>query len=294
VPDSKKILIFFLLVCSFQVCKAQLKGSFLQDSIKIGEPVKYSLRFSHPSDVELLLPDSGYNFYPFEFISKEYFPTRTSNSISTDSAVYNLRTFEIEKHLGLSLPVFIISENDSTSKYPAPDTVFLKELTSVANNLKLRENTNYYTVERKYNYTYAIALYGSAATILLVSYIFLGASIRKRYNLFIFKRSHLNFVRTYKRLEKEFSEFKSHSSIEQALSIWKTYLSKIEDKPINTYTTTEIISLFNKEDLKNGLQTIDRAIYGGLVSDEALKALKSLRKFSNQRYLKRKKEIGHV
>jgi hypothetical protein len=291
----KKIFIYTLLLFSFNFCHAQLKGYFLLDSIKIGEPVKYSLSFSHAPDMELLLPDSNYNFFPFEFISKEYFPTRTKNGISSDSAVFHLRTFEIEKKITLSLPVFIISEEDSIYQYAAADTVYLKELIpGEYKTLRLKENTDYNKVEKRYNYPYAIALYGGSAIVILVSFFFLGEPVKRRYRSFIFRRTHLSFIRNYKRLEKEFVEFKSHSSIEQALSIWKTYLSKLEDKPINTYTTTEIISLFSKEDLKLSLQTIDRAIYGGLVSDEAVKALKSLRKFSNKRYLKRKKEIGNV
>jgi hypothetical protein len=290
-----KIAIFILFILSPFFCHAQIKGCFLKDSIKIGEPVKYSLTYIHPSTMELLLPDSAYNFYPFEFISKEYFPTKTKNSISKDSAVYNLRTFEIEKHLNLALPVFIISETDSLFLYPASDTIILKQLIPGSlTNQKLEENTDYNKVEKRYNYPYAIAMYGGITIVLLFSSIFLGAPVKRRYKSFIIRRAHLSYVRNFKKLEKEFAEFKTHSSIEQALSLWKSYLSKIEDKPIYTYTTTEIISLFSKEELKISLQTIDRAIYGGLVSDEAIIALKSLRKFSNKRFLKRKKEISHV
>jgi hypothetical protein len=296
VPDTvKKIFIYTILNLSLNICQAQIKGYFLKDSIKIGEPLKYSLSFSHPSETELLLPDSNYNFSPFEFISKEYFPTVTNNSISKDSAVYTLRSFEIEKNQKLSLPVFVISENDTTFLYPAADSVFLKELVPVGyGRSELMENTEYNKVERKYNYPYAIAGYGSIAVILLAAYVFLGEPVKRRYKSFVYRRAHSNFIRTYKNLEKEFVQFKSHSSIEQALSVWKSYLSKLEDKPINTYTTTEIITLFSKEDLKISLQTIDRAIYGGLVSDEVVIALKGLRKFSNKRFLKRKKEISNV
>jgi hypothetical protein len=282
VPDTvKKIFIYTILNLSLNICQAQIKGYFLKDSIKIGEPLKYSLSFSHPSETELLLPDSNYNFSPFEFISKQYFPTVTNNSISKDSAVYTLRSFEIEKNQKLSLPVFVISENDTTFLYPAADSVFLKELVPVGyGRSELLENTEYNKVE--------------IAVILLAAYVFLGEPVKRRYKSFVYRRAHSNFIRTYKNLEKEFVQFKSHSSIEQALSVWKSYLSKLEDKPINTYTTTEIITLFSKEDLKISLQTIDRAIYGGLVSDEVVIALKGLRKFSNKRFLKRKKEISNV
>jgi CRISPR/Cas system-associated protein endoribonuclease Cas2 len=79
--------------------------------------------------------------------------------------------------------------------------------------------------------------------------------------------------------------------MENALSLWKVYLSRLEDSPINTYTTTEIIALFRQEALAEGLQIIDRSIYRGLVSGETEKAFTILKNFSDVRYQKIKIDI---
>ena len=64
----------------------------------------------------------------------------------------------------------------------------------------------------------------------------------------------------------------------------KEYLSELEDEPINTYTTTEIITLYNKEELKISLQEIDRYIYKGEVASNTEDALENLSRFSSQEY----------
>jgi exonuclease I len=81
------------------------------------------------------------------------------------------------------------------------------------------------------------------------------------------------------------------SAMETVLGEWKNYLARLEQKPINTFTTTEIISLFNKEELKESLQEVDRSIYSGIMAQDPVRALAVLKKFSNKRYKKRRKEV---
>ncbi|MFL5730246.1 MAG: hypothetical protein ACJ75J_12240 [Cytophagaceae bacterium] len=271
---------------------AQVRAMFLEDSVKIGEPLRYSLCFTHPPETEFLMPDSMYNYYPFEFIRKEYFPTRTTKNVSRDSIIYYLRTFETGKLQRLSLPVFILNHGDSTYKFSSPDTIILKEMVkTMPDSLILFENVSLSRIEKEYNYPYAITTAVLSLLTLFIGYLTLGKSVRRRYRLFIIRRSHHNFLRHFGHLEDDFDRSKNTGTIEQALSLWKTYISRLENKPVNTFTTTELIALFNKEDLKTGLQTIDKAIYGGLISADTENALKSLRKFSEKRFRKRKKEI---
>jgi hypothetical protein len=271
---------------------AQVNGAFLTDSMKIGEPVRYALGFSHPPEMEILMPDSTYNFYPYEFIRKEYSPTSTTDGVSRDSAIYFLRSFEMDSWQKLSLPVFILANGDSTAKYPKADTIYLKETVKfVPDSLTLIENAPFSHIEKRFNYPYAITLAVAGIIVIIISFLTLGKSLRRRYQLFIVRRIHKKFLKNYKHQEDEFAGSKSTVALEQVLSLWKTYISRLENKPVNTFTTTELIALYNNEELKNGLQTIDKAIYGGLISAETESALKSLRKFSEKRFRKRKKEI---
>jgi hypothetical protein len=274
---------------------AQLSGVFLEDSMKIGEPVRYAFNFAHSPETEILMPDSNYNFYPFEFIRKEYFPTKTYDNISHDSVIYYLRTFETAKIQRYSLPAFIVFNGDSTPKYPQADSICLKELIkTLPANIILQENTEINHIEKEYNYPYTIAISLLAILALAIAFLSLGKPARKRYKLFTVRRSHQNFLKNYTHLEDDFSRSGSTTTIEQALSLWKTYISRLENKPVNTYTTTELITLYNKEELKTGLQTIDKAIYGGLISEDTEQALISLRKFSEKRFRKIKKGIANA
>jgi hypothetical protein len=285
-----KLVIIILFAPS--VAGAQAKGSFVEDSMKTGQPVRYTMTFSHASETEILMPDSSYNYYPFEFIRKEYFPTRTINHVSTDSAVYFLRTFEMNKFQRFSLPVFILGNGDSVPSYPKKDTIYFKEsVKSVPDSLLLLENTPFNHIEQEFNYPYSISIVIAVIAVAIISLLTLGKPARRRYKLFIIRRVHKKFLKNYSRLENDFSESKSTNIMEQALSLWKTYISRLENKPVNTYTTTELIALYNQEDLKNNLQIIDKAIYGGLISAETESALRSLKKFSEKRFRKRKKEI---
>ena len=267
-------------------------GIFLADSIKIGQPVKYSLSVYHLSHTQVLFPDSGYNFSPFELIRKEFYPTITKNKLSFDSAVYIVRTFRLDTIQFLSLPVFHIEAGDSTAYYSGNDTVTIQQyLPETPLSLDLKQQTDLIPVEQRFDYPHTIAYTAIVILLGLLLYFLFGKVFNRRYKLFKVRSDHMNFVKNYQRLQKEFTEGKGTMAIEQALSIWKAYLARLENKPINTYTSTEIINLYNKEELKNGLNIIDRAIYGGVISDEAEKALITLKRFSNRLYLERKKEI---
>ncbi|HXA02102.1 MAG TPA: hypothetical protein VNW99_08945 [Cytophagaceae bacterium] len=281
-----------IIIFAPSLAGAQVKAVFLEDSMKIGETIRYTLSFSHTPETEILMPDSSYNYYPFEFIRKEFFPTSTIKNISNDSAIYFLRTFETNRYQKFSLPIFILNNGDSTPAFPLQDTIYLRELVKfVPDSLLLRENAQFNHIEKEFNYPYNITIAIVILVTIIISLMTLGKPAKRRYKLFILRRIHQNFLKNYRHLEDEFTGSKNTTVIEQALSLWKTYISRLENKPVNTFTTTELITLYNKEDLKSGLQIIDKAIYGGLISGDTESALKSLRKFSEKRFRKKKKEI---
>lgn len=292
-----RILFALTLLFPFAVYGQELRpsGVFMADSIKIGQPVKFSLSVHHLSNTQVLFPDSGYNFSPFELIQKEFYPTITKNKLSFDSAVYIVRTFQLDTNQYLSLPVFHVVGGDSTAYYTNNDTVAIEQyLPETPISMDLKQQTALNPVEQKFNYPHTIAYTVIVILLALILYFLFGKVFNRRYKLFKVRSDHMVFVKNFQRLQKEFTEKKGPLTIEQALSIWKAYLARLENKPINTYTSTEIINLYNKEELKTGLNIIDRAIYGGVISDEAEKALATLKRFSNRLYLQRKKEIQDI
>jgi hypothetical protein len=282
----------FLLAASLPAQTIVPQGFFLEDSVKIGFPVHYSLSVSHSPSTQIVFPDSNFNYFPFELIRKVHFPTRTKEGKSTDSAIYILRTFNLDKSQQLALPVYILNEGDTTSVYSSPTAIWLKEyLSELPLTVVFKEQTDYFLIKKEFNYPYLLAWIAALIILFMIVFFFFGKSIKRRYRLYIMRIDHNHFLKDFQKMQERFSSLRDLSAIEQGLSIWKNYLARLEHKPIYTYTTTEIINLFQQEELKNGLNVIDRAIYGGLISDEADKAISNLKKFSVRQYHKRKREV---
>ena len=292
-------IVLHILFCCFAISsRAQTtkpQGNFLTDSVKIGEHVKYALSFHHPKTMELFFPDSSYSFLPFEFIRKEYFPTKTTDSISVDSVVYTLRVFEIKKNIELSLPVFIVEQGDTIRQYSTHDGIAIRQyVKEVPDSLQFKSNTGYIPVEHRSNYPYYLTALVLILVITIVLYFALGKAILRNYRLYMMYNNHVQFLRKFEKLHKEMKESPNLAAMETVLSEWKDYLTRLEHTPINTFTTTEIISLFNKEDLKESLQEVDRSIYSASITGDPYKALSVLKKFSNKRYKKRRKELKNA
>lgn len=287
------IALCILAFSSFAQSKPE--GNFLEDTIKIGQPIKYALRFHHAKNMELYFPDSSYSFAPFEFTSKEYFPTITKDNMSMDSVVYTLRTFEIKNSLDLALPVFIIDQGDTIVQYSSSDRLFIKEyFKEIPDSLIFKSNADYKTVNEKFNYPYYLTFGLVGLMSLTLLYFIFGKAVLRNYRLYVMHNNHSQFLRVFNKLQKEMEDSPNLTAIEKILGEWKNYLTKLEQKPINTFTTTEIISLFNKEELKENLQKVDRSIYSGSITGNPSQALEVLKKFSNKRYKKRRKELKNA
>jgi hypothetical protein len=270
-------------------------GTFLSDSVRIGEPVKYALVYYHHKNQEVFFPDSIHSFSPFEFIKKKYFPTRTTDTLSIDSVVYTIRTFEVRNNLELSLPVFILDQEDTLREYSTSDRIALKQyIAQMPDTIILRTAADYRTVKLHYNYPYHIATGIVLLLVLLVLYLVFGKTILRHYRLYVMHLKHRQYMKMFDKLQEEMKLMPNVRLMEKVLGEWKDYLTKLEQKPINTFTTTEIIALFNKEGLKESLQIVDRSIYRGILTEQPAEALSVLKKFSNKRYKKRRKELRNA
>ena len=266
-------------------------GKFLSDTVRIGDPTQYYLAFHHPKNMEVFFPDSNSNFYPFEFISKEYFTTKTKDSISTDSVVYTLRTFEMREKLELGLPIQLVNDDDTSKIYALPDSIAIKQyILQGMDSLSLKTSTTLVSMGTQFNYPYFVVISLGCLLLAWLLYRFFGASFLRNYKLYNMYQNHVQFIREFETLKDACSQDPSIAKIEKALVVWKEYLSKLEDEPIYTYTTTEIITLYNQDDLKQSLQEIDRYIYKGEIASNTEDVLDSLGKFSTKEY-KRIREV---
>jgi len=264
-------------------------GRFGTDTVKLGEPLTYTLVHRHPAAQEIILPGSDYTFAPFEFVRKDFYPTSTKGGISTDSTVYTLRTFEIYPIQQLALPVYVLQGNDTLAIYAQADAVSLKQLVQqVPEPLQLKAETTLAPVEERFNWPVMLVWLVAGAVFLSLVWFIFGQTILTKYKLYRLRKDHVYFASRYSSHVDRFVKTAAPASIEKAVSLWKNYLTKLERSAINSFTTKEIVEFYlNDEEVNTGLRILDKAIYGNLQSEsegEANLALGMLRRFAKSRY----------
>ncbi|MFD2244670.1 hypothetical protein [Pontibacter ruber] len=288
-------LTFFILLYLFSWSSAlgqqvpQPVGHFSRDTVKLGELVQYTLVHHHPSAQEVVLPDSNYTFAPFEFVRKRFYPTVTKGGISTDSAVYTLRTFETEPVQQLALPVYVLQGKDTAEVLARPDAVVLRQLVKQVNDpLQFRSDTKLVPVEERFNWPVLILWLTSVFAFFGLIWIIFGQAIRIKFKLYRLRKDHLYFTSRYSSHVDRFVKSGSSQSMEKAVSLWKNYLTKLERSAINSFTTKEIVLFYHDdEEVNTALRLCDKAIYGNLLTEadkETSEALHMLRRFAKRRY----------
>ncbi|WP_125185323.1 hypothetical protein [Botryobacter ruber] len=284
--------VIFLLLCPCLAWGQQLRkptGSFSRDSIKLGALVEYALVHRHHPAQEVILPDSGYSFAPFELVQKRYFPTQTRNGISTDSAVYTLRTFETNSIQQLALPVFVLTGQDTVQLASVPDTVLLHQLvTEVKEPLVIKSVTGLAFVEERFNWPNLVLWTSAGILLLCLIWLIFGETIKIKYTLYRLRKDYVYFSSRYNTHVDRLVKAGYSQSIEKAVTLWKNYLTKLERSAINSFTTKEIVVFYNdNEEINNALRLCDKAIYGNIAAEadeETRKALSLLRRFAKRRY----------
>ncbi len=290
------ILVFILLCLHATAQEIVVRGRFLTDTVKIGEQVRYALSTHHTSSQSVVFPDSTYSFAPFEIQDKIYFPTRTRNNISYDSAVYTLSTFEIDSLQSLALPVYLIHPHDCTAVYALPDTVVLKQLVGsippsvAAKDLPLKTNADYLNVKWLLNYPLLLIIGGIFIFVLIVTWIIFGKRIRKYFALRRLTKNHFAFLDRFNRNMEKMRKEGSSVAAESILVIWKKYMEGLVSRPYTKLTTKEILRLVRDEKLRAALQRIDRMVYAG-DGTPSKEAFDELRLFSQDQFSKKSEEV---
>ena len=288
--------LLLLLPFMGQAQEIQLKGRFLADSSKIGEPVLYSFRVRYPRNLNILLPDSTFNFAPFEFLAKTYFPTQSDSLYSTDSVVYTLASYELANIQQLRLPAYLVQGRDSSAVWTTADSLRVLEMIPVlTDSAAFVENTSYIPVEKEFNYLYA--LLGGLLTIGLftaLGFVF-SAPIKRQYKIYQLKRSFRKYEKEYKEALASYEAREGNIRPENLLGIWKSYMEQLEKVPYTKLTTKEISSLQrNGTDLNRILRPIDRGIYGTMSDNRMAQSFQELHTVASHSYHNRVKEVRHA
>ena len=297
---------FCALFCLFNILSPSLshgqeirvKGKFGEDSVKIGKPIEFYLSARYPEKLNILFPDSTFSYAPFELQRKIYFPTKTKNGISKDSVIYILTTYEVDSIQALKLPIFVVNQMDCTQVYCKLDSVYFQNLVKAipdsltTEKLPLKVNTNYLGVRWQLNYI-LFAIGGGILSIgLVLVWIFFGKRIRKYFRLKKMTKGYeafrIKFESSVEKLDRDFSP----QSVEKSLIIWKNYLELLLSKPYTKYTSREIKSMENSEELGYALSEIDRMIYGN-TRGNVHAPFAGLKAYVRQQFEKKKEEVAH-
>jgi hypothetical protein len=279
-----------------------LQGNFISNeekpqsnrlvSVKVGEPIYYTLVMKHPKEMEVRFPDSTYQYAPFEFIKKIYFPTRTEKGFSTDSAVYQFSTFELDSIQKLNLPIYVLINGDTTLIYTDLDSVAITPLlVTIPDTTRIISNTQYNPVKQVLNYPYLLIGVGGFVVLLLVLYFIFGERIRKAYTLRRLKRGYEKFVFQF---ERYLHGTLDNKLAEKGLVLWKSYLENLQEIPYTTYTSKEIEEKINNKDLTHSLKNIDRAIYGNMIDEATKQSLNFLFQYAQSAYQLKIEEVRNA
>ncbi|VAW28478.1 hypothetical protein MNBD_BACTEROID06-1305, partial [hydrothermal vent metagenome] len=258
---SKKVyslFIFFLVFSSGFAQNITSKGQFLKDSVQIGEPIEFALSIKYPKELELIFPDSLYNFFPFELTKKIYFPTKSDSVFSVDSAIYYLSTFEIDSIQYLKMPVYKVNEFDSLIIWTLQDSIILQHaVESIPDSVAMVTNTNYMEVPMAFNYPYASIALIILIVITVILWFVFGKTVTNKIQIYRLKKRNLKFIETFDNLVTN-----NFLNTEEILILWKNYLEKLNGEPFTKLTTTEIVSLLKYPNVETALMAIDKNIYG--------------------------------
>ncbi len=268
------------------------QGNFIQKQSKIGEKVTFSLSVRYDKNLNILFPDSTYHFGTFEYNSKTYFKTKSDSTLSFDSVVYQLSTFEIDSIQYLQLPVYIISGNDSFPVVSTMDSIHIVQVvTEIPEKPEMKANANLVKINRQFNYPYLLIALGIVMVIGLTLLLFFGKQLSTAWKIYRMKRTHRKFIEQFFNLMRDVSSNNPSKTPEHVLAVWKRYLERLEKKPISKLTTKEILVLHSNGQLKENLKSIDRIIYGGEKGNDLFASFDYLMKFSIDIYHQKINEI---
>jgi hypothetical protein len=273
-----------------------IKGQFLEDSAKIGQPIHYYLQVVHDKNQELFFPGIQRQYGVFEPVKKEYFKTKSTADGNLDSAVYTFRFFDIADYQSLSLPIYLLQGSDCTQVFPKPDTIFLQRLVPHPEKINMEQVFQQVAIPTLSPKTDLknVFIYGISIFILsgLIYWVF-GKQFIRWYQLYRLWRKNLDFRRSYQRLSRSISsEPKGLQNLEKAISVWKSYLENLIHVPFSTYTTKEMVDNLRDKRLVKALQAIDSAIYGGNFSEKTMDSVKFLTEIAHGVYQKEREKIS--
>lgn len=272
-----------------------IKGKFLEDSARIGQPIHYSLYVHHPKGQEVFFPNANQNFGAFETVKRDFYATKTDASGSLDSAVYTLRLFNLAPVQKLQIPIYLLQEPDCTIIYPVIDSVYLKRLLPHPENIDLDSLYQSIPIQPLSPKTDLKNVFAGGISLLILAgliYWIFGKVITKLFRRYLLWRSYREFKRTFQRFTRQVAGTPvGLQNLERAFSAWKKYLEALTRLPFTTFTSKEMLDNLADEAMEKVLNEMDSAIYGGNFSTKTADSVTYLGDLAENLYQQKQEKI---
>jgi hypothetical protein len=275
------IYCFLLLVISHFTHAQELKveGYFLQDSAMLGERVGYVLKATYPPEINVLFPDSTFQFGSMEYLGKEIFTSFTEDSLTLDSAIYYLSNFSLDPIKKYNLPVFEVLIYDSISHMPEEGLLHLKlTIDEMPDELAFKETNRYQPIKKDFNYPYLII----GLSILLISALLLfliyGKKAKRSWLIYQEKKRQKIFLVQWNKTKKAFIKNPSLEAADELLGLWKSRMEALTGKPFKEWTATEIAAHLEMPEILQDFRKIELIIYADRPAEDVQQACENLEK----------------
>ena len=270
------IFLFFLNISEVFSQEIEYKVYFIEDSVKIGDSIPLISILKYPKSIELIQPDSSYNYLTFEYIDKKTFPSIQIDNIILDSTVYYLRTFEIDSTQNIKLEATIINKDDSLNIISNTDSITLiSQVTDISSSLI--NNTLFSVLKSIFNSEKVIYLIIIILSIIILLFILFRKKIIKYFKIRKIKIQLNKFNIEFELLSKNYSKNNKIRELEKLLLLWKRFMEKFTNKPFSSSTTNEISYFINDKNILGILSTSDKCIYSDNNSPIELENLNALK-----------------
>ena len=291
-----RIFLTFFFFINFDLIgqEIKIKGNFIEDSIQVGNVVSYNLKVTYPNNIEVLLPDSNYNYGPFEYIDKLYLSTVNDSIFNYDEATYKFTSFNLDSIQFLKLPVFIINSGDSLVMNSNTDSIFLMQfIGKLSDSLNVKSNTKFSFVNLAIDYPLITKLTSFLFLFLITFYLLFRKKIKRYFKIRITKKEYNRFINKIEKLNIEIAENYKLERIELFLLLWKRYNERVSKYPYSSLTTNELIHLGIVNDIKTNLNSFDNTIYGNKKMNDFNKNFIKLKDHSTKIFNNKLKEINN-
>lgn len=265
--------------------EVSVKGYFLKDSAMLGERVGYVLKATYPSSMDILFPDSAFNYGSMDYLSKQTFTSYTLDSLTLDSAVYYLSNFSLESVKSYRLPVFEVLRYDSISHFPHEALLHLVlTISELPDVLTFQENNAYQKIGQGFNYPMLVLILFVIIILVIGSYFLFGQKIREAWFVYLEKKKREKFLLQWQMAKDRLVHHPDLSSADELLGLWKSYMESLTGQPYREWTTTEIADHLTQPELVKNIRDIEIIIYADRVSENLDHACQNLTTISENTF----------